>query len=75
METLIPLGLAWLIVYAGQCYFWPYTKCTRTQCEGGKLRAPGRTTWRRCPRCSGSGSRVRLGRRLLELLGAPGVDR
>lgn len=73
MGTLILIGIGAVIAYAATCYVWPYTRCTRTRCESGKLRAPNGRTWRRCPRCGGSGSRVRIGRRVLELLGAPGL--
>jgi hypothetical protein len=50
VETLLLIGLGWLVVYAARCYWWPYTRCSRRDCEGGKLRAPGRKTWRRCTR-------------------------
>jgi hypothetical protein len=65
-ELLLALGvLAWLAGYLGvACRWWPYTACRR--CSGaGKLRSPSGRAWRACPRCKGTGARLRTGRRLL----------
>lgn len=56
--------LAALTVYAAACRWWPYAACRR--CSGeGKLRSPSGRAWRKCPRCKGSGARLRIGRRIL----------
>jgi hypothetical protein len=53
--------IAWVIA----CAWWPFAACFR--CKGeGKFRSPSGKAWRNCPRCSGSGKRVRLGRRIYE---------
>jgi len=44
---------------------WPLTRHGR--CNGtGKLRSPGGRAWRRCPGCGGTGTKIRLGRRVFE---------
>lgn len=55
--------LALLGAYIAACVWWPWTGCAR--CDGtAKLRSPTGKAWRDCPRCAGSGRKVRLGRRL-----------
>jgi hypothetical protein len=58
------LFLAALVVtacYLGACAIWPFGACGR--CDGnGKIRSPSGRAWRPCPRCKGSGGRLRLGR-------------
>jgi hypothetical protein len=62
------LVLAVLIGYPAACAFWPFTSCRK--CEGnGKLRSPSRKNWRPCRRCKATGTRVRLGRRVMNWLG------
>jgi hypothetical protein len=54
-----------VLVYAGVCWAWPIG--THMRCRGtGRLHQPfsGRTKWRTCGGCGGSGVTVRLGRRL-----------
>ena len=59
--TLGDLGWCWLVP------FGPCRRCTGT----GSLRNPIlRRTFRDCPRCDGTGRRVRLGRRVVEYLRA-----
>ena len=54
--------LAFLGAYVVACIAWPWTSCAR--CQNGKLRSPTGKAWRDCPRCAGTGRKVRLGRRL-----------
>lgn len=64
-NTLLVLGLAGATCwYAVACLIWPYASCGR--CEGGgKLRSPSGRTWRACPRCAGTGRRLRIGRHMI----------
>lgn len=58
------VGLVSIPGYAVACLIWPYTACRR--CEGaGKFRTSSGKAWRKCPRCKGSGERLRLGRKIL----------
>lgn len=56
--------LLWAVYYGLACLIWPFRECRK--CQGvGKFRARwGGRGWRRCPRCKGSGERLRLGRRV-----------
>lgn len=56
-------GLIWLGVYAFACWRWPWTTCTK--CEGkGKFTSPSGKNFRKCPKCKGSPTRMRTGRRI-----------
>ena len=49
--------------YAAAVAFWPFVACRR--CDGsGKLRSPFGRAFRPCPRCKGTGRRLRFGRRI-----------
>jgi hypothetical protein len=70
-----PPGLAWLALtvtlitagYLATCWIWPFGTCRR--CHGtAKSRAPVGRAFRYCPRCDGSGCRIRAGRHLLNRL-------
>ncbi len=63
MSTLVTLGLVLGGLYLAGCAVWPYTRCSH--CQGGRVRSPGRSAWRRCRRCGGKGERLRLGAFLL----------
>ena len=54
--------LVLLGAYVAACVWWPWTSCG--WCDGGKRRSPTGKAWRDCPRCAGTGRKVRLGRRL-----------
>jgi hypothetical protein len=67
LPTSAAAGAGYLIVLAAllgvygliHSRIWPLTACWR--CLGrGKFRAPGGRSWRRCPRCGGSGERRRV---------------
>lgn len=50
--------------YLFTCLVWPFGKCRR--CKGeGKSKSPFGKAFRHCPRCDGSGLRVRLGRHVI----------
>ncbi|MEU4291056.1 hypothetical protein AB0E63_22765 [Kribbella sp. NPDC026596] len=50
--------------YLFTCLIWPFGKCRR--CKGaGKFKSPFGRAYRHCPRCQGSGLRVRLGRHVI----------
>lgn len=60
-------ALVWLAGYAAACWIWPFTACRK--CDGaGKHRSPSGKAWRKCRRCAGSGTRIRLGRKLFNWL-------
>lgn len=71
MDVLIIAALGTLMLYITACAVWPFVSCRR--CKGtGKLRSPGGRAWRPCPRCEGSGRRVRVGRYLYEVFNRTG---
>lgn len=79
LEPLLSNPRTWLIlavllaVYLFGCWFWPYKPCKK--CDGkGRFTAPLSNAWRACPRCSGSGRRVRTGRKLLRMVKIPPPD-
>ena len=55
-------ALALLAGYTAACVLWPWTSCAR--CQNGKLRSPTGKAWRDCPRCGGTGRKVRFGRKV-----------
>lgn len=62
---LLALPLLAIAVYAERCTNMPYRRCGH--CRGlGRLHHA--TAWKRCRRCKGSGLRLRLGRRVYNLL-------
>lgn len=52
--------------YVGACVVWPFA-AGRCCSEAVKLQAPSGKAWWPCPRCQGTGQRVRIGRRVWEL--------
>ncbi|MFI7598416.1 hypothetical protein [Actinoplanes sp. NPDC049681] len=66
IASLIILGYS--AFYVIMCAQFPFGHCCR--CEGGgKLYSPfSRKVFRLCPRCEGTGRRVRIGRRVYEYL-------
>jgi hypothetical protein len=60
--------LAYAAGYTGMCAVFPYGHCRR--CKGtGKHYSPfSHKVFRDCPRCTGSGKRTRLGRRIYQHL-------
>ena len=68
-------SIAWLVLavivltigYLLTCWIWPFGNCRR--CKGlGKRKAPFGRAFRHCPRCEGSGLRVRIGRHVINRL-------
>jgi hypothetical protein len=65
MTVVALIVVFWLAGYSLACVVWPYAACRK--CKGaGKFRSPSKKFWRPCPRCSGSGRRIRVGRVLVE---------
>ena len=64
LAALIIAG--YTLYYLAACAIFPFGACRR--CKGaGKLRTPiSRRMFRLCPRCDGTGRRVRIGRRIYE---------
>lgn len=61
---LVLAGLVLVVGYVLACWLWPFAACLR--CRGdGKRRSPSGRAWRICPRCGGTGARVRVGRQLV----------
>lgn len=60
LALAVPVIVAWYVI---NCLIWPFANCLR--CRGaGRFRSPSGRAWRPCRRCGGTGSRVRIGRRL-----------
>ncbi|MEU7909170.1 hypothetical protein [Actinoplanes sp. NPDC049118] len=67
LASLAILGYAAL--YALGCVIFPFGRCRRPRCENGRIYSRlSRKVFRECPRCEGTGKRVRVGRRLWEYL-------
>jgi len=67
LATLALLGYA--AFYIIMCAISPWGICKRRRCTGGRIYSRIFTkTFRECPRCNGSGRRVRVGRRVYEYL-------
>lgn len=61
--TLFWLGLGALALYVLACWWRPFSACRK--CHGaGRFASSNGKHWRNCPRCGGTGRRLRLGRRL-----------
>ena len=67
LATLATLGYAaFYIIWCGQ---FPFGRCRRRRCENGRIYSRlSRKAFRDCPRCEGTGKRVRIGRRIYEYL-------
>ncbi|RZT15210.1 hypothetical protein EV649_5996 [Kribbella sp. VKM Ac-2569] len=65
--TLIVTAVAGL--YLLTCAVWPFGKCRK--CKGvGKFKSPFGKAYRHCPRCKGTGLRVRFGRHIINRIRA-----
>lgn len=73
MDVLLIAALGAFVIYIGACAVWPFTACGR--CKGAaRLRSPSGRAWRSCPRCAGSGKRIRFGRYVWEALTRSGGE-
>lgn len=73
MDTLIPLAsliaLGYAAFYLLMCAAFPFGHCRRPRCQGGRIYSRLFTkAFKLCPRCDGTGRRVRIGRRVYEYL-------
>ncbi|MFG1609497.1 hypothetical protein [Actinoplanes sp. NPDC049265] len=73
MTTLVALAsltaLGYAAFYIGACAISPWSVCRRPHCANGRIYSrlfP--KTFRECPRCNGTGRRIRIGRRVYEYL-------
>ena len=71
MTTLVLLaltaGLGYSAFYILMCAISPWGTCKRSRCTGGRIYSRVfKRTFRECPRCNGTGRRVRVGRRIYE---------
>lgn len=65
----VAAAVVWLGGYVVACLIWPFAACLKCK-GGGRFRSPTGKAWRLCRRCKGSGTRVRVGRRLWTWLAA-----
>lgn len=63
--VIVVLAVIGLYILAG--LFWPFASCRKCN-GGGRLRSPARRYWRACPRCGGTGRRLRF---IAQLRSAP----
>jgi len=52
------------LLYLAYCWCYPYTACGGCEGSGKHFTASGEY-WRKCRRCKGTGTKIRLGRKLL----------
>lgn len=69
--TLVALAsltlLGYTALYITCCAFIPFGRCRRRRCDNGRIHSRlSRKHFRECPRCDGTGKRVRIGRRIYE---------
>lgn len=64
MGPIIGATVLAALAYAGSCAIWPFGRCRRRRCSGGRIYRTGGKVFRDCRRCGGSGRRLRLGRRM-----------
>ena len=73
MSTLALLAsltiVGYTAFYALNCAINPFGHCRRRRCQNGRIYSRfSRKAFRDCPRCEGTGKRVRVGRRIYEYL-------
>jgi hypothetical protein len=67
LASLATLGYA--AFYIISCAIFPFGRCRRPRCEGGRVYSRmNRKVFRECRSCEGTGKRVRIGRRVYEYL-------
>lgn len=72
MLTTAVIAVLAVLLYLGACALWPSAACRRCKGRGRFTAVYGGTSWRPCPRCGGSGSRTRVGRKILDRLDRAG---
>ena len=70
LVTLASLAIAgYAAFYLLMCAAFPFGTCRHPRCSGGRIYSRIFTkAFRLCPRCEGTGRRVRIGRRVYEHL-------
>jgi hypothetical protein len=67
LASLATLG--YTAFYIAMCAISPWGVCKRRRCHGGRIYSRVFSkTFRDCPRCNGTGRRIRIGRRVYEYL-------
>lgn len=60
-------ALGYTACYLVMCSQFPFGRCRRHRCENGRVYSRlSRKMFRDCPRCDGTGKRIRIGRRVYE---------
>lgn len=70
--TLVLAGCAWAVCYAGSCWWFPFGRCWCCKGRGAHKRRDGKV-FRDCRHllgwgCGGSGRRLRIGRRVYNII-------
>jgi hypothetical protein len=60
--TITATLIAVAVLYVIECAIWPWAPCPK--CVSGRRYAPTGNKFRLCPRCQGTGRRLRIGRRI-----------
>lgn len=63
-QIMALVAAVWLGGYVTACLIWPLRACRKCQGAGRFWAQWGARAWRACPRCDGSGTRPRTGRRI-----------
>jgi hypothetical protein len=63
MPQLILVGVVLAVIYAGECWWFPFARCWCCGGSGKHLRKD-RKVFRDCRWCRGSGRRLRVGRQV-----------
>jgi hypothetical protein len=61
--VLVGLAVTAVVVYIASCAWWPFGRCRKCRGSGRLARSDGKV-FRLCPRCTATGRRLRIGRRL-----------
>jgi hypothetical protein len=65
VAALLVLAVVVVAAYCGSCLIWPYARCLACIGRSKKNRGSTSKRWGRCPRCGGTGERLRSGTRII----------
>lgn len=60
----------WAVSYVAACLIWPLSNCRKCKGAGKHQSQWGGNAWRPCRRCTGTGARIRTGRRVFNFFHA-----